>query len=70
MNLGTPEQMILRSGKRTPEAPVSGGRIGRRGERPHFDYPYRIRQDGRCSAFIQRENLKLETKAGIHNVKS
>ncbi len=31
---------------------MSGGRIGRRGERPYFNYPYRICQDGRYGAFI------------------
>jgi hypothetical protein len=53
MNLGAAQQQRKR--KRTPEAPVSGGRIGRRGERPHFNHPYRIRQDGRYGAFYKEE---------------
>jgi hypothetical protein len=41
------------------QMPVSGGRIGRRGERPYFNHPYKIRQDGRYSAFKKRKTLKL-----------
>ena len=40
---------------------MSGGRIGRRGERPYFNHPYWISQDGRYSAFTitKRKILKL-----------